>query len=111
MPKSHAIVLPKHLFAAIRNERPQIQVSPIVIESAALNAADLYQRLATCPEGLTTAEAHARLAEHGPNVLAKDQRTGFGQLLWHAVLNPLVILLAVLASVSFATGYFRAGTM
>lgn len=111
MPKSHAIVFPKHLFAAIRRERPQIQVSQIVVESAALSAADLYQRLMTRPTGLTAAEAHARLAEHGPNVLAKDQRTGIAQLLWHAVLNPLVILLAVLASVSFATGDFRAGTM
>jgi hypothetical protein len=32
-----------------------------------------------------------RLAEHGPNVLAKDQRPSVGRLLWHAVLNPLVI--------------------
>jgi len=44
-------------------------------------------------------------------VLAKDQRAGIGTMLWHAVLNPLVILLAVLASVSFATGDFRAATM
>lgn len=111
MPKSHAIVFPKHLFAAIRRERPQIQVSPIVIESAAMKPAEVYQRLATRPEGLTDDEAQARLAEHGPNVLAKDQRVGIGVLLWHAVLNPLVMLLGVLASVSFATGDFRAGTM
>lgn len=44
-------------------------------------------------------------------MLAKDQRAGIGTLLWHAILNPLVILLAVLASVSFATGDLRAGTM
>src|SRR6478672_4101273 len=111
MPKSHAIVFPKHLFAAIRHQRPQIQVSPIVIESAAMSAADLYARLATRPEGLTIDEANSRLAEHGPNVLTKDQRAGIGILLWHAVLNPLVILLAVLASVSFATGDVRAGSM
>src|SRR4029079_13732191 len=42
---------------------------------------------------------------------AKDRRAGVGQLLWHAVLNPLVILLAVLAIVSFVTGDFRAGIM
>lgn len=76
-----------------------------------MSAADLYARLATRPEGLTTDEAHSRLAEHGPNVLTKDQRAGIGILLWHAVLNPLVILLAVLASVSFATGDVRAGSM
>ena len=111
MPKVHATVLPKHLFAFIRHDRPHIPVSPIVIESAAMDAAGVYERFATGPSGLTTAEAHARLVEHGPNVLAKDQRAGIGKLLWHAVLNPLVILLAVLASISFATGDFRAGTM
>ena len=102
-------VFPKHLFAAIRREKPQIQVSRIVIESAALDAAGVYARLATRPEGLTAEEAAARLAEYGPNVLAKDQRAGIGKLLWHAVLNPLVILLAVLATISFATGDARAG--
>ena len=71
----------------------------------------MYAQLATRPEGLTSAEAQARLAEHGPNVLAKDQRPGIFTLLWRAVLNPLVILLAVLATVSFATGDARAATM
>ena len=36
---------------------------------------------------------------------------GVGRLLAHAVVNPLVILLAVLASISFATGDPRAGTV
>jgi P-type Mg2+ transporter len=102
-------VLPKHLFAAIRREKPQIQVSQIVVESAAMVVADVYSRLATRPEGLTSGEAAARLAEHGPNVLAKDQRAGLGKLVYHAAINPLVILLAVLASISFATGDARAG--
>ncbi len=111
MPKVHPAVLPKHVFAAIRHERPHIQVSPIVVELAALDAVAVNQRLATCPEGLTKDEAQSRLTEFGPNVLAKDQRVGFGTLLWHAVLNPLVILLAVLATVSVVTGDIRAATM
>ena len=102
-------VLPKHLFAAIRREKPQIQVSRIVVESAALDTPGVYARLATRPEGLTADEAISRLAEHGPNVLAKDQRASIGKLLWHAIINPLVILLAVLATISFATGDARAG--
>jgi Mg2+-importing ATPase len=102
-------ILPKNLFTSIRREKPQIQVSRIVVESAAMDAAGVYARLLTRPEGLTTEEAAERLAEHGPNVLARDQRAGIGRLLWHAVLNPLVVLLAVLASVSFATGDARAG--
>ena len=111
MPAAHHSIIPKHFFAAIRHEKPHIQVSPVVTESAPLDAAAVYERFNTSPTGLTSQEAQVRLAEHGPNVLAKDQRAGFATLLWHAVLNPLVILLAVLASISFATGDFRAGTM
>jgi P-type Mg2+ transporter len=74
-----------------------------------MDTAGVYARLATRPEGLTSDEAGARLAEYGPNVLAKDQRAGFGKLLWHAAINPLVVLLAVLATISFATGDARAG--
>ena len=111
MSENHTAVFPKHVIAAIRHERPTTQVSQSVIESAALDIDAVYQRFSTRPAGLTTAEAQARLTEYGPNVLAKDQRVGIGTLVWHAVLNPLVILLAVLASVSFATADFRAGTM
>jgi Mg2+-importing ATPase len=104
-------VLPKHLIANIPQEKKHVEISPSLVQSAAMDAAGVYAKLATRPEGLTAAETTARLAEHGPNVLAKDQRAGLAQLLWHAVLNPLVILLAVLATVSFATGDLRAGSM
>ena len=86
-------------------------MSQIVVESAALDAAGVYARLASRPEGLTAGEVAARLAEYGPNVLAKDQRAGVFKLFWHAAINPLVILLAVLATVSFATGDVRAGAV
>ena len=62
-------------------------------------------------EGLSDDEALERLAEHGPNTLAKDQQAGLITLLRHAFINPLVILLATLAGVSFATGDLRAGAM
>jgi Mg2+-importing ATPase len=82
-----------------------------VAEIAALPIPEAYARLESCPEGLSTAEAAARLLAHGPNVLARDHRPGIPRLLWRSVLNPLVILLAVLATVSFATSDPRAGTM
>ena len=66
-------------------------------------------RFSTRPEGLTSDDARARRAQYGPNVLARDQRTSLGRLFWLAVLNPLVILLAILATISFATGDPRAG--
>jgi P-type Mg2+ transporter len=80
-------VLPKKLLAPKRHEKHAIHVSPVVVESAAKDAAGVYALLKTRSEGLTTNETEARLAEHGPNVLAKDQRTGTGKLLWHAVLK------------------------
>src|SRR5579859_4188423 len=101
-------VLPKRLLSH-RPEARALRVSPAVVAAAASDADAVYASLKTRPEGLTSDEAAARLAEHGPNVLAKDQRPSFAKLLWHSVLNPLVILLAVLATVSFATGDFRAG--
>jgi Mg2+-importing ATPase len=104
-------VLPKRALATHPHERAAIRVSALVIESAGIDAGAVYARLRTRPEGLTLEEASARLAEHGPNVLAKDQRPGFGVLLWHAVLNPLVILLGVLATVSLATGDARSAIM
>jgi Mg2+-importing ATPase len=104
-------VLPKRVLVSDRHKPSAIRVSPGVVESAAMDAAGVYARLQTGPGGLTSGEAAARLARYGPNVLAKDQRPSLAKLLWRAVLNPLVILLAVLATVSFATGDSRAGVM
>ncbi len=104
-------VLPKRVLVAGHHKVPTIRVSPVVVETAAMDAAHVYARLNTRPGGLSSAEARARLQEYGANVLAKDQRAGLGRLLWQAVLNPLVILLAALATISFATGELGAGLM
>jgi Mg2+-importing ATPase len=103
--------LPKRLLATDPSKISTIRVSPIIVESASMDAAHVYATLRTRPEGLTAAEATARLEQYGPNVLAKDQRPGFAKLLWRAVLNPLVMLLAALATISFATGDVRSGLM
>ena len=104
-------VLPKRLLASGQHRLPTIRVSPMVLESATMDAAHVYARLSTRAEGLTVAEAKARLEQFGPNVLAKDRRAGIGKLLWRSMLNPLVLLLAALATISFATGDLRAGLM
>jgi Mg2+-importing ATPase len=104
-----AAVLPKHIFAAIHRDKPQIEVSRTVVDSATMDVPALLARWATRSSGLTADEAAARLAEHGPNVLAKDRRPGMGRLVWRAAVNPLVVLLTVLTGVSFATGDARAG--
>jgi len=107
----HPGILPKKLLAAMRDDRPHTQVSQVLVDTATMETASVLARFSTRPEGLTNDDARARFAQYGPNVLAKDQRTSLRRLLWHAVLNPLVMLLAVLASISFATGDPRAGIM
>jgi P-type Mg2+ transporter len=109
MVMSSTAVLPKRVLASRRDKAPTIRASPLITESAALDTPHVYARLNTRPEGLTAAEAKARLEEYGANVLARDKRAGIGKLLWRSVINPLVILLAVLATISFATGDLRAG--
>ena len=76
-----------------------------------MDAAQVYAKLNTRPDGLTSVEAQERLEQYGPNVLARDQRAGVGKLLWRAVLNPLVLLLAALATISFATGDIRSAVV
>jgi Mg2+-importing ATPase len=71
----------------------------------------VFAQLRSAPSGLRSAEASLRLAQYGANVLAKDQRPSFLRLLGRAVRNPLVVLLAVLAAVSFSTGDGRAATV
>ena len=97
-------VLPKQILAAKRRERRAIALSPLALESTRTDAAGVYRLLETRPEGLTSREAAVRLEERGANVLTRDRRTGIATLCWHAVLNPLVVLLGVLATISFATG-------
>ena len=109
MPEVHASVLPKKILASVPDKRLHAQVSQILVDSAAMAVEAVLARFSTRLEGLTADDARARLAQYGPNVFAKDQRTSLAVLLWHAVINPLVILLAVLATISFATGDSRAG--
>src|SRR5216683_6633283 len=106
-----SVGLPKGIFAALRRQPPPIRVAPILLESASLTSYLVYGRLGSRATGLTTDEAEARLSEHGPNMVAADRRKSIGLLLWHAVINPLVLLLAVLAAISFSTGDTRAGVV
>jgi Mg2+-importing ATPase len=61
--------------------------------------------------GLTSGEAAERLARDGPNTLTAERGGGRWPILGKALLNPLVVLLAVLAAISFATGDAPAGAV
>ncbi len=68
----------------------------------------LCESLAT---GLSEEEAQRRLERHGPNEIAAHRPDHWLVRLLHALRNPLVILLAVLAIISLATGDVRAATV
>ncbi len=76
-----------------------------------MDVAAVYARLKTRAEGLTAVEAAALLLEHGHNVLEQGRRAGLPRLLRRALINPLVILLAALATLSAATGDLRSAAM
>ena len=71
----------------------------------------VFSRMKTSLEGLSEGEAEGRLAELGPNVVAASEHRGWPWRLLGAMRNPLVVLLGVLATISFVTGDARAGTV
>ena len=72
-------------------------------DAATCQLADLFQRLNTSSNGLSEEEAAERLEVFGPNEVAQEKKHGWLHRLWVAVRNPLVILLGVLACITFAT--------
>ena len=88
-----------------------IHFSPILAEASQLEKDAVFTRMKTSPEGLVENEAGKRLAETGPNVVAESKHRGWPWRLIAAARNPLVIMLTVLAAISFATGDARAGTV
>ena len=105
--------LPK-LTTAASQAKPadkSIHFSPILAEVSQLEATGVFTRMKTKPEGLSEGEATSRLAEVGPNIVAASKHRGWPWRLLTATRNPLVILLGVLATISFATGDVRAGSV
>ena len=88
-----------------------IRVSPLLVEAAKLERQDVFAKLAGRPEGLTAAEAEERIAQHGLNVVAAEKEQTWVWRMFTAIRNPLVILLLVLSTISYATGDIPGGTV
>ena len=88
-----------------------IHFSPLLAEVAQLETNAVFARMQCAPEGLSEEDAAARLVEAGPNVVAAGHHRSWPWRLLTATRNPLVILLTVLATISFATGDVRAGSV
>ena len=86
-------------------------VSKQIDELATISVEALFQTLGTTRAGLSEEEAERRLDQYGPNEIAEEKARTWVHRLFTASRNPLVILLTVLATISYATGDLRAGTV
>ena len=79
-----------------------------LLEAAAAENEKLFSAHATSATGLSEEEVEQRLEKYGQNAVAQEEGHSWRNLLVMAVLNPLVILLSLLAILSAATGDLRA---
>ena len=92
---------PAHPATPTEAKNQKIRVSPAVLEAALKDGDALLQSLDTKAGGLTQAEAEGRARTVGPNQVTQERRQGSFVRLLKIIRNPLVILLAVLATVFF----------
>ena len=80
-----------------------IRVAPALVQAANGDADSVLRTLQTSKQGLSEDEAAHRLKVHGPNSVAQEAHYRKLILLGKAIVNPLVILLMVLATLSYLT--------
>ena len=103
-----SVLFPKRATPARKPEIQRRSASEEVLKIARASAPESLERLGTNLTGLSSDEAEQRLERDGPNTIAKDEGQSRLGIFAKAAVNPLVLLLAVLATVSFATGDARA---
>jgi Mg2+-importing ATPase len=92
---------------------PEARETGIVLSHEILAASRTDEKavlalLRTSPEGLDAAEAEARLASAGPNLVTREGRPSVFRELWGRAKNPLNALLLSLATISYFLGDIRA---
>jgi Mg2+-importing ATPase len=79
-----------------------------LVEASLSDSDKLYSLYTSSAAGLSQEEAEQRVEKYGLNAVAQEEGHSWRSLLLMAVLNPLVILLSLLAILSAATGDGRA---
>ena len=87
------------------------RTSDVISEAAARESAEVLQSLGTSAQGLTEAEAREKLAQHGANEVGVEKKHEWLRRMWTAARNPLVVLLTVLATLSYLTNDIAGGTL
>jgi Mg2+-importing ATPase len=103
-------ILPKRLIPLRRSGQTN-GASEALLRAARSQTTAVLLDVQSAPNGLAQSEAEQRLEKHGPNAVAAEEGHGRRELLIKALLNPLVILLAILAIVSLLTGDSRAAVV
>lgn len=101
-------ILPKLLRLRPVNGVAGIRVSPLLVETAHIPVEEALAKLESTRTGLSQEQVSQRLEQHGPNVVAQEKHHTRRGLLARAMINPLVILLLILATVSLLTGDLKA---
>ncbi|HEX3717397.1 MAG TPA: magnesium-translocating P-type ATPase [Verrucomicrobiae bacterium] len=81
------------------------RASSRLADAAHADTAAALGLMETSPDGLSETAACERLGKYGPNEVSQEQHNAWSQRLLHSVRNPLVILLSVLAIITFATAH------
>jgi Mg2+-importing ATPase len=89
--------------APAKRKTPNVKLPSNLDKAAHLDSAEALRLLETAPEGLTEEAACERLQKFGPNEVSREKRHDWLVRFWHAVRNPLVILLTILAGITFYT--------
>ncbi len=89
--------------AAPAKKKRAAPASAHLTEIARKETGEALAALETTLEGLTEVAACRRFEEFGPNEVAAERHNTWGGRLYHAVINPLVILLTILAIITFST--------
>lgn len=108
--RRNGISLPKRLPSS-RKQGQDAGITAQLLRFARADVAAALLELGTQRTGLTREEAELRLEKYGPNAVAEETAHGRWRLFGQALINPLVVLLAVLAAVSFMTGDVRAAAV
>ena len=109
-PFSLPSILPKRL---VQPGRAAVAagITARLIEAAVSDSDKLYSTYGSSSSGLAQDEAEQRVEKYGANAVAQEEGHSWRDLLLMAVLNPLVILLSLLAILSAATGDLRAAVV
>jgi Mg2+-importing ATPase len=80
-----------------------VRMPQLLGEIGRADSAEALRRMETSLDGLSESAAAERLEKYGPNEVSQEQRHTWARRIYHAVSNPLVILLTILAIITFST--------